>query len=50
VVRVGHTTLALRRREAQHVLIELHRRGACALRDARGTAPPLETSRAGSVP
>jgi Fe2+ transport system protein FeoA len=25
VVRVGHTTLALRRREAQHVLIELQR-------------------------
>ena len=25
VVRVGHTTLALRRREAQHVLVELQR-------------------------
>jgi len=24
VVRVGHTTLALRRREAQHIWIELH--------------------------
>ncbi len=27
VVRVGHTTLALRRREAQSVWIELHRNG-----------------------
>jgi ferrous iron transport protein A len=25
VVRVGHTTLALRRREAENVLVELHR-------------------------
>jgi ferrous iron transport protein A len=25
VVRVGHTTLALRRREAEHIWIELHR-------------------------
>jgi len=50
VVRIGHTTLALRRREAEHVLIELHRLGACALRDARGTVSALETSRAGSVP
>ena len=50
VVRVGHTTLALRRREAQHVLIELHRLGACALADARNAVPRLETSRAGSGP
>jgi ferrous iron transport protein A len=48
VVRVGHTTLALRRREAQHVLIELHRQDACALTHARGAAPMLEASRAGS--
>ena len=47
VVRVGHTTLALRRREVQHVLIELHRQGACALAHARGVAPVLEASRAG---
>jgi ferrous iron transport protein A len=50
VVRVGHTTLAMRRREAQHVLIELHRSGACALRDTRAAAPKLQTSQAGSVP
>src|SRR5215469_3290451 len=49
VVRVGHTTLALRRREVQHVFIELHRSGRCALADARGAAPTLETSRAGSA-
>jgi ferrous iron transport protein A len=30
VVRVGHTTLALRRREAQSVWIELHRHGTVA--------------------
>src|SRR6266513_5373556 len=34
VVRVGHTTLALRRREAQSVWIELQRSGA--------NAPPLD--------
>jgi ferrous iron transport protein A len=50
VVRVGHTTLALRRREAQHVMIELHRRGECALAGARAPAPRLETSQVGSVP
>ena len=50
VVRVGHTTLAMRRREAEQVLIELHRSGACALAGARGAAPKLETSRAGSLP
>jgi len=50
VVRVGHTTLALRRREVQHVFIELHRLGRCALADARAAAPTLETSRAGSLP
>jgi hypothetical protein len=49
VVRVGHTTLAMRRREAQHVLIELHRSGGCTLRDTRNAVPKLETSRAGSV-
>src|SRR5215469_15652922 len=47
VVRVGHTTLALRRREAQSVWVELHRQGACALTHARGAAPVLEASRAG---
>ena len=50
VVRVGHTTLALRRREVQHVFIELHRLGRCALADAHGAAPALEASRAGSLP
>src|ERR1700756_5641716 len=30
VVRVGHTTLALRRREAQSVWVELHRSGSNA--------------------
>ena len=34
VVRVGHTTLALRRREAQSVWVEIQRSGA--------NAPPLE--------
>jgi ferrous iron transport protein A len=35
VVRIGHTTLALRRREAQSVWIELHHPGS-------GTSPPLQ--------
>ena len=30
VVRVGHTTLALRRREAQSIWVELHRCGSSA--------------------
>ena len=30
VVRVGHTTLALRRREAQNIWIEVHRSGSNA--------------------
>lgn len=38
VVRVGHTTLALRRREAQSIWIELHRPGS-------GASPRLELHR-----
>ena len=34
VVRIGHTTLALRRREAQNIWVELHRSGP--------KAPPQE--------
>jgi ferrous iron transport protein A len=37
VVRVGHTTLALRRREAESVLVELHR---CAGRTPRHHSHP----------
>jgi hypothetical protein len=33
-VRVGHTTLALRRREAQSVWVELHHPGSGALPQA----------------
>jgi ferrous iron transport protein A len=42
VVRVGHTTLALRRREAEHIWVELHHSGSNA-------SPPVadETSSQG---
>jgi ferrous iron transport protein A len=37
VVRVGHTTLALRRREAESIWIELHRPGSRASTQAHAT-------------
>src|SRR4029077_10713901 len=40
VVRVGHTTLALRRREAQSVWVELHHSGSGASPQAQVDASP----------
>ncbi|HUO20185.1 MAG TPA: FeoA family protein, partial [Steroidobacteraceae bacterium] len=40
VVRVGHTTLALRRREAESIWVELHRPGT-------GTSPQAQVDSAG---
>jgi ferrous iron transport protein A len=50
VVRVGHTTLALRRREAQSVWVELHRSGSNALPQAQvaRAANGVELHRSGS--
>jgi ferrous iron transport protein A len=50
VVRVGHTTLALRRREAQSVWVELHRSGSNAPPQAQvaGAANGVELHRSGS--
>ncbi|HXZ60438.1 MAG TPA: FeoA family protein [Steroidobacteraceae bacterium] len=39
VVRVGHTTLALRRREAQSIVIELQRSGSGASAPGAARAP-----------
>jgi ferrous iron transport protein A len=50
VVRIGHTTLALRRREAQSVWVELHRSGSSAPPQSQvaGAANGVELYRAGS--
>ncbi|HWZ62006.1 MAG TPA: FeoA family protein [Steroidobacteraceae bacterium] len=47
VVRVGHTTLALRRREAQGIWIELHRSAPAAAREAQlaGATERIELQR-----
>lgn len=47
VVRVGNTTLALRRREAQNIWVELHRSGSVALPQAQlaGAANGVELQR-----
>jgi ferrous iron transport protein A len=50
VVRVGHTTLALRRREAESIWIELHRPGTDASPQAQvaGTSERIELQRPGT--
>ena len=49
VVRVGHTTLALRRREAQHIWVELHHSGPNASPQAQvaGAANGVELHHSG---
>jgi ferrous iron transport protein A len=49
VVRIGHTTIALRRREAQSVWVELSHAGAAAAAPAR-TATQVPTPQTAATP
>jgi ferrous iron transport protein A len=51
VVRIGHTTLALRRREAENIWVELHRPGSRALPQTQvaGVSERVELHRASTA-